>query len=146
MYHLFLSDNSKQDSSATATHIKQIIELLKNSKCLGDSCSTILENKYGCAEHYRCDTSLYLFSILFQSFNIIIYRGISAKGHGREVVDGLNDTDKMFIFCLMKTFQLPGSERFDTKLSAHKTTQNTDVSLALEFQKHLLNSSRKHGI
>ena len=46
----------------------------------------------------------------------------------------------------MDTFQIPGSERFDTKMSAHTSTQNTDVSLALEFQKHLSNASQKYII
>ena len=31
-------------------------------------------------------------------------------------------------------------------MAAHTSTQNTDVSLALEFQKHLSNASRKHGV
>ena len=39
----------------------------------------------------------------------------------------------------MATAQLPGSERFDTKMAFHTSTQNTDASLALEFQKHLSN-------
>ena len=39
----------------------------------------------------------------------------------------------------MATVQLPGSERFDTKIVAHTATQNTDMILALEFQKNLSN-------
>ena len=30
VFHYFLSDNSKQDAAKTATHRKQIIEMLKN--------------------------------------------------------------------------------------------------------------------
>ena len=31
-------------------------------------------------------------------------------------------------------------------MAFHTATQNSDVSLALEFQTHLSNASRKHGI
>ena len=52
--------------------------------------STIWENTDGCAEQYRCATTLYLMSVLSQRHPIIFDWGISAPGHGREVVDGLN--------------------------------------------------------
>ena len=68
-----------------------------------------------------------------KAFNIIIDRGISAPGHGREVVDGLNTTDKSYL-----------------SLKGHCTiitsTHNAYVNLAQEFQKHLSNASRNHGI
>ena len=115
-------------------------------KCLGVGLSTRWENTDVCDDHNRCATSLYLFLILSQSFHIIIYCGISAPGHGREVVDGLIATDKIFIFHPVSTFQIPGSKLFDTQMLVHTTKQNTDVSLALEFQKHLSYSSLKHGI
>ena len=77
--------------------------------------------------------------MLSQSYKIIIDHGISAPGHGREVVYGMNSTDKNFIFNIMATFQLPGSKRFDTQLAVHTAIQNTDVSLAQEFQKQSSN-------
>ena len=33
-------------------------------------------------------------SVMSQTYSIITDRGISAPGHGKEVVDGLNDFDK----------------------------------------------------
>ena len=65
---------------------------------------------------------------------------ISAPVHDREVVYGLISTDKHLIFHLMDTFQIPGSEHFDAQISMHTATQNSDVILALEFQKHFSNS------
>ena len=61
---------------------------------------------------------------------MIIDGDISASGPGAEVVDGLNATDKGFIFHLMATVQLPGGKRFDTQMSVHTATQHTDVILA----------------
>ena len=90
MFNSFLSDDRKQDSSTTNAHIKRIIELLKQRNIVLNKLSTIWENIYGCAEHYRRTNTLYLISILLHDFSVIIDRGISAPGHGRELVDGLN--------------------------------------------------------
>ena len=60
VFHSFLSDNSKQGAATTGAHSKRIIGLLKNGKCLSAGVNTIWENIDGCAEHYRCATSLYL--------------------------------------------------------------------------------------
>ena len=45
--------------------------------------STICENIYDFADHYRCSTALYLMPMFPKSFSVIIYRGISALGNGR---------------------------------------------------------------
>ena len=58
----------------------------------------------------------------------------------------MNATNKIPTFHLTATLQLPGSKRFDTKMGFHTETQDTDVSLALEFKNNLANKSRKHGI
>ena len=84
--------------------------------------------------------------IFSQAFNIIFDYGISAPGYGREFVHGMNAIDKRFIFHLMATVQLPGSQNFDTKKAMQTTTHNSDVSLKQEFQNHLSNKSHKHGI
>ena len=87
--------------------------------------------KYIChVDRYRCATVLYLFSMLSHAFNIIIEHGISASGHIREILYGMNDIDKSFISHLLDIVQLPGSQKFDTQMEMHKTTHNTDVSLA----------------
>ena len=68
--------------------------------------STIWENADGCAEQYRCVTALYLMSFLSQRNSIIFDRGISAPGHGKEVVYGINYIDKCYMFQLIYTVQL----------------------------------------
>ena len=65
-----------------------------------------------------------------QAFNIMIYFRISAPGHGREFVDGINDTDKRFILKLMAKVQLHGSQRFDAQMAMYTSAQTADVSLA----------------
>ena len=59
-----------------------------------------------------------------------MYRGISAPGHGKEVVDGINDVDKCYIYQLMYKVQLPGSVRFYSQIKMHTGIENKDISLA----------------
>ena len=107
-----LSDDSKQDAATNTAHSKLLISLLKNKQLLTISLSTIWENTDGFAEQYRCASALYLMSVMSQTYSIIIYRGISAPGHGKEFVDGINAVDKRYIYQLISKVQLPRSVRF----------------------------------
>ena len=82
--------------------------MLKEQKVLTSKLSAIQKNTNGCAEKYRCASAIYLMSVLSQCFSIVIYQGISAPGHGKEVVYGVNDIDKRYIYQLMYNVQLPG--------------------------------------
>ena len=81
-----------------------------------------------------------------QCYSIIIDRGISAPGHGKEVVDGINAVDKRNIYPLMSTAKLPGSNILDSQMQVHTVTQKDDVSLSKEFQQHLTKKYRKDGV
>ena len=69
-------------------------------------------------------------SLISQCYSIIIYRGISAPGHGKAVVVGLNSVNKRYVYQFMSTVQLPGSKRFDSQMQMHTGNQKYDVSLA----------------
>ena len=69
-------------------------------------------------------------SLMSQTYSVIIDCGISAPGHGKEVVDGINAVDKRYIYQLMSKVQLPGSVRFDSQIKMHTVPENKDVSLA----------------
>ena len=60
--------------------------------------SKILENTDSCAEQNICISALHLISVILQYYSVIIYRGISAPGHGNEVFDGLNSIHKRYIY------------------------------------------------
>ena len=66
--------------------------------------STIWRNTDGCAEQYRCASALYLLSVMYQCYSVIIDKGISAPRHGKEVADGINAVDKSYIYILMLKF------------------------------------------
>ena len=94
MFHSFLYDHRKQDSATTTAHRKRIIELLKQRNIMYAKSITSWKKKYGCDDHYRIATALYLLSMLSQEFSIITNCVIRAPGHNREVFDGLNDAKK----------------------------------------------------
>ena len=48
-----------------------------------------------------------------QCYSVIIDWGIRAPGHGEEVVDGINDFYKHYIYQLMSIIQLTVSNIFD---------------------------------
>ena len=85
-------------------------------------------------------------TILSKAFSVIIDRGVSAPGHGRKLVDGLNAIDKRFLLQLMSSVQLPGVNRYDTHMVMHTGNCKSDVISASEFQKHLSPAVRKHGV
>ena len=81
-----------------------------------------------------------------QGYYIIIDRGISAPGNGKEVVNGINTVDKRYIYKFISTLQLTGSKIFNSKIQIHTVTQKYDVSLAREFQVHLTKNHRKDDV
>ena len=105
-FHYFLSDDSKQDYATTIAHSKRLIQLSKERKLLASSLSTIWENTDGCAEQYICASELYLLSFMSQCYSVIIDSSISATGHGKEVVDGINDIAKCYIYQFISNVKL----------------------------------------
>ena len=110
VFHSLLYYNTKQYAATIAAHRKWITQLLENRQLIFSGLNTIWDNTYGCTYHYRYDTALYLSYILSKAFHINIHSGISTPCHVREVVEGLNSTEKSFLFHLMDTLQLPISQ------------------------------------
>ena len=65
-----------------------------------------MSKRDGCAEHYICARASFFLSMLPQARYVILECGVSTPGNGREVVDGLNDTDKRFLFQPISTVKL----------------------------------------
>ena len=70
---------------------------------------------------------------------------MSAPGHGKDVVDGINAVDKSYIYQLISKVQLPGSVIFDWNIKIHTGTENKDVSLAQELKNHMEEEYRQNG-
>ena len=84
--------------------------------------------------------------MLSQAVSVNIDCNISASLNGIEVLDGLNNINKRFLFQLMSNMQLPGAAFYYTQMVIHTGTRTSDVSLASEFQKHLYTVAHKHGV
>ena len=59
--------------------------------------STIWEDSDGCANKYISALSTYLMTALSSSYGIIMDRAINALGHGKDVVHGINATEKRYL-------------------------------------------------
>ena len=88
-----------------------------------------MKNTDGCADQYRCAVAIYLMSVMLKCYSVMIDRGISAPGHGKEVVDGLNGIDEHYIYKLMSNVHLQASKTLNSQILMHSITQNNDVSL-----------------
>ena len=55
---------------------------------------------------------------------------MSAPGHGKEVVYGLNAIYKRYMYQLMSTVQIPGSKTFEKQIIINSCTPKKDISLA----------------
>ena len=111
---LFLSDNIKHDAATTTPHSKRSILLFEDKNVLTTSLGKFSENTNGCAKQYRCASEIYLMSVISQCYSIIIDWDLHAFGHGKEVVDGINDGDKCYIYYIRSTVELTISNRFDS--------------------------------
>ena len=58
-------------------------------------------------------------SVLSQCYSVIIDRGISAPGHVKEVLYGINTIYKHYICQLMSNVQLTGSKIFYSQIITH---------------------------
>ena len=65
-----------------------------------------------------------------QCYSVIIHQGVSAPGHGKEVVDGLNAVGKCYIYQFMSNVRLLRTNIFDSYMTMHTGNQKNDVSLS----------------
>ena len=65
---------------------------------------------------------------MLQCYLVIIDCGISAPGHGKEVIDGLNEINKHYIHQILSNAQLPVSKTCYSHIIIHSSTKNNDAS------------------
>ena len=135
-YFINFSGGIKQDAATASTKNKPSMELLKHRQLIFDNISTILKDKCGCSEQYRCATTIYLLAMLADAYNTIIGCSFGATWHGREIIDGLNKT-YFFLSMLIIMVQLPGTSGYEKHMIIQSSTVNKDISFEREFQKHL---------
>ena len=120
------------------------MELLQNRKVL------MIKNSYTrntdvCAEQYRYETELYLLSMLYHAYKIVIDRGVGAYGHGKYVPYVLNTTGNNILTMLMTTVQLTDAAINKSQIVIHTTTINTYISISRVF-KNISDPTHAHGL
>ena len=137
------SDVSRQDSTTTNAHMDVLI---RNLKAKGRLWRMIFEETDGCCKQYRCGTALWLLSMLSSKFDITIDRAIGAPGHGKDVVDWLNATDKRFLRGKMCLIGTPESTDSVKRMAAHSMVGDASFSLAEECVRLCSEEGRAGGV
>jgi len=84
--------------------------------------------------------------VLAVSFDVVIDRAISAPGHGKDVVDGLNAMDKIYLRQKMCMIGTPEANDGEKRMAAHAMVEDAKASLAAEAKRLLSDPARKHGV
>ena len=61
------------------------------------SMSTVWEDTNGCENQYRCALDMQLIIVLLSLYGIIMDCAINAPVHGKNVFDGINATEKIYL-------------------------------------------------
>ena len=131
VFHSHFSDESRQDAATTHAHQTELFTHLRE---MGELMAgmTIWEDTDGCGKQYRCGTALYLLSMLACTFDVTIDRAIGAPGHGKDVVDGLNATDKCYLRKMMCMIGTPEANDSQARMAAHSMIDGAAMSLVLQ--------------
>ena len=101
-----------------------LLKTFLESGILVSGVSIVWEDTNCCAKKNRCDLGIYLMSVLSSSHGIIIYRAIHAPGHGNNVADILNATEKRY---------LKGEMGIIGELGSNNTTKIGMIPSALKY-------------
>jgi hypothetical protein len=143
-FHSHFSDGSMQNAATTYCHMEVLILYLKNQSALKEG-GYMFDNTDGCAKQYRCATALHLLSMLSVKHNITIDRAVAAPGHGKDLIDGLNAVDKMYLKELMMRTSVAGEANEDRKIKSHSVEEGSAVSIAEEAARLCQIDARAEG-
>ncbi len=120
-FHLHLSDVALQNAATTYYHMDVLIKhLIKNGNLVQGNC--LYGNTDGSGTQYRCSNALYFLSLLAFNYSIIIDCAVGAPGHGKDLVDGLNAVDKLYLKIIMRSIKT-AQEDDDKKIKKIDNTQ-----------------------
>ena len=71
--------------------------------------------------------------MLYHAYNIVIYCGVGAPGHVKDVVGGFNANIFRFLTILMTTVQLPVATNKNLQMFIHTAMSNMDINLERVF-------------
>jgi hypothetical protein len=147
-FHSHLADKSKQDASSTHAHMEEVLinHLRGGGKIKLDGTTIMFDHTDGCAKQYRCALALFLLSLLAQVHNIVIDRAVGAPGHGKDIVDGLNATDKRLLSEKMCMIEIPEVNESAKRIAPEAMANGVSKSLAVECARLLSDATRHQGV
>ena len=91
------------------------------------------DQAYGCAKQYRCSIAYYLMYYLSESYQIVLDRAVDTPGHGKDVLDGFNAVQKLYLATCLRMCSTPEKDNIDSKrMSVEYMTEKGEVSFAKE--------------
>ena len=88
-------------------HIFVFFFSLSLQKRIAPYLTTIWDHTDGCTNKYCFTLDIYILSCIALKFSIVIDRKIRAPGHGKDMVDGLNDRQKRILRLAMANILNP---------------------------------------
>lgn len=145
-FHSHFSDDSAQDASSTHANMDKLLRILKERVQSPIRKGTIIfDNTDGCAKQYRCWNAIYLLSLLASIHSVVVDRAIKAPGHGKDIVDGLNATDKRYLRELMLNVKAPEDDR-EKRMNATTMSEADLESFAEECARLCSMIDRESGV
>ena len=86
------------------------------------------ESTDGCYKQYRCSVLMYFVSLLSFNFNITIDRMIGAQGHGKYIVDAINNCNKRYFKEKIRMSRIPEAGDSTKIMEAHGMVGESKLS------------------
>ena len=100
-FHLHLSDSKLQNAATTTTNLYTLLANVFEKKQMIRG-RTMWDQTDGCAKRYRCSIAYYLMFYLSSSYQIVLDRAVDTPGHGKDVVDGFNAVQKLYLVTCLR--------------------------------------------
>ena len=92
---------------------------------------TMWDRTYGCANQYKCSIAYYLMSYLSKSYQIVLDRAVDKPGHGKDVADGFNAVQKIYLATCLRMRSTPEKYKIDSKrMSVEAMTEKGEIIFA----------------
>jgi hypothetical protein len=108
--------------------------------------TTMWDDTDGCGKQYRCAKAYWLLSYLASKYDMTIDRAIGAPSHGKDVIDGIDATDKRYLAGCMCLVGTPEANDGDKRMAAQSMVETASKSLADECVRLCSLDSRLQGV
>ena len=140
--HSYISDDNEQYACSSYDSIFHQLRHLFDSGILVCGMSTVWEDTDSCDKQYMCALAIYWMILLLSSCGILTNITINAPGHWKNVVDGLNTTDKNYLKGEMEL--IVKLESNDTSNIGMLPSDSKDVYIKFSDQFiHILNNKER---